>query len=773
MAEQKFAINPYNFIPFGLAPERMPLDEHFSGPLESGWIDVRLTVKTPLIIPDGANHKNVPIQYRNKKGNVVKAERKEFSFFCLPDGTPAIPGSSLRGMLRSVFEAASNSCLPFLERKPITQRTLTYAAYKERGVLVFEPGTGECRLYRAERWSCRTTREALAATGRFLGLDNGAHVWFRGHAGELEKRSLKLVSAPGEPDDRQEGVLQFNIPAVSQDYNVAVLVPAGRPLLTWKPDDDEPESEEQSSPYQLLRAAIYDTLENIDSDQEKRVARGMELPNAAKPMRALLDALDAAHASGGMVPCYFKEILRGKEKLYYFSPAAIGRVRQRRSWSEIMAAYSPCTDLDGRETPVSAYNHHAGVCQACALFGTADTFHAADPDARGAKGRLRFTDAVPDRNVHPDGRVDLQTYDLPILGGPKPTAFEFYMRKPADDAHFWNFDYYGRKTGRDSADYCDIPEATPRGRKMYWHSEPRTVNPFALERPDLSAAMQAAERDSVFLFRIYFDRITAGQREKLLWLIALGDNRTDSPMQFKLGHAKPAGFGSVKLTVDRCVRRALPASPGAPVVLEELPAAPERSGFRESSLAFRSLMRMCDSRTAAGHTVDYPTGRRRDKEPWSVYGWFGRNRVRQDGTLVLPEPTESAGKLALPTERMDAVTDFPQQVLTQPALKKKLREEQAEAEKEREKADTSSAFDRAAAHYPVGRVIEAAVQKVVIRRNRGLLFFKLPDVPYQVMAEYVPGKKSKYWEGKEVRLRITGTGENSEGYPNFLAEIVK
>lgn len=771
MAELKYAINPYNFIPFEGEPERRPLDAYYSEPLESGWIDVRLTVRTPLIIPNGAEYNKIPIQYQNKKGKLVTAERKEYSFFHLPDGRPAIPGSSLRGMLRSVYEAASNSCLPFLERKPITQRGLTYASYKTRGVLAFEPGTGECRLYRAQIYTCRTTKAKIAATGRFRQLDNAARVWFRGYGGALEEESLEPVSASGDPGDKQEGVLQFNIPAVSEDYNVAVLVPTGRPILTWKPDDDEPETEEQSSPYQLLRAAAYDTVENIAGDQEKRAARGMEVPNAAKPMRALLDALEDAHAHGGMVPCYYKEIARGDQRLFYFSPAAIGRVRQRRSWSEIMAAYSPCTDLDGSESGASPYNHSEGVCPACALFGTSDTRHAGS-EARGAKGRLRFTDAVPDKDTHPDGRVDLQAYDLPILGGPKPTAFEFYLRKPADDADFWNFDYYGKKNRDDQADYFDIPEATPRGRKMYWHGEPRTVNPFSLERPDLSSAMQAAGKNSVFVFRIYFDRITAQQREDLLWLLALGDNREDSPLQFKLGHAKPAGFGSVKLTVDHCVRRALPSKPGAPVILEPLATEPDGAEFPRDSVAFRSLMRMCDSRTAAGYDVDYLTGRRKDSEPWSIYGWFGRNRVRQDGTLVLPEPMESAAQLALPTERMAPVTDFSQQVLTQPKLNEQLRQEKAEAEKKRAMKEAASGLDRAKLLHPVGSVLEVEVTNAVAGRGHNRLFASMEDAPYQVTATY-QGKASKYRKGSCVTLRITGIGQNKDGYPNFLAEIVK
>ena len=60
------AINPYNFVPFYSGadgnvapPSRKSLNEYYSDPskLRSGWIDVKLTAKTPLIIPDGSRYR--------------------------------------------------------------------------------------------------------------------------------------------------------------------------------------------------------------------------------------------------------------------------------------------------------------------------------------------------------------------------------------------------------------------------------------------------------------------------------------------------------------------------------------------------------------------------------------------------------------------------------------------------------------------------------------------------------------------------------------------
>ena len=81
-------VNPYSFVPLGTAPARTSLDACYTGPLLTGRLDYTLTTDTPLLIPDSAK--------------VVKDEKidhKRYPFFRLPDGTPAIPGSEMRGAM--------------------------------------------------------------------------------------------------------------------------------------------------------------------------------------------------------------------------------------------------------------------------------------------------------------------------------------------------------------------------------------------------------------------------------------------------------------------------------------------------------------------------------------------------------------------------------------------------------------------------------------------------------------------------------------------------
>ena len=600
------AINPYNFIPFGLGPERRPLDEYYTGKLESGWIDVRLTVKTPLIIPDGAKY--TPERVTVQKGTrTVEEEHRHYRFFRLPDKTPAIPGSTLRGLLRSVYEAATDSCLPFLQKEPdhpISQRTPIYAAFKDRGLLFFDQNTNTWTLYRAKAFTQKVCKEDVAS-GRYLGYTQGQRLKFA----PKEDGTLRLGSG-----DR-EGWLQFNVPVdPSRPYHVAMLQPVEKLF------EERVAEGEKAELFQSLHTAVYDTVKNAERNR---------LPSAQND---LLRCLKRVAKEGGAVPCYCFVVERGGRKLVYLSGAAVGRVRQRRNWADIMGKHVPCGKLDC-------------LCPACALFGTVQD--------GGTAGRLRFSDA---RALEDCEKPVERT--LPILSTPRTSSFEFYLRKPHEDATYWNFDYYGvrssstyEKDGRtvtvEHTEYRDLPEATPRGRKMYWHGEPQTTN----RKSRQNATMEAVDKGS-FRFRIWFESITRTQLGDLLWCISLGNNSETGKYRHKLGHGKPVGYGSVKLFVEDLRLRSFSSEGGFSACLT--PLNPEElmgEQDRESALLEEQkgvLLAMTDFYARGKNRVAYLTGldnRRRE----TIYSWFQINRMSADNVLTLPEPADD--DLTLPTRR--------------------------------------------------------------------------------------------------------------------------
>ena len=599
MSERLF-INPYNFIPFGTSIEkkRGSREAAYSAgkPLQSGWLTVTLKTRTPLIIPDGAHPR-----YRDKKGNYVenptaeqrKKLHKEYSFLKIPaenpddPDLPVIPGSELRGMLRGVYEAATDCCVPFLlDDKPISQRVPIFASLRKRGLLAYErvsPDREERRwvLYSAcaERAKAKVDKE----NGRMRGVSEKNGDFVKGH-----------------------GWLQYNIPVRMENYHIAYLIPQKK-IYVWDftGEDGKPDEKRNEEAYR-----------NLKTDLNRQTGR-RNSPNEV-PNKNLADALeDAKNGKDNMVPVYYFTVKRGTETLVYLSNSSIGRIAQRRKWEEIMGEHAPCKNTDR-------------LCPACLLFGTIK--------GKGMKGHIRITDAL---TAADDFQPECHT--LQILGEPRTSAFEFYLKKPQkSQVTYWNFDFYGRSEQlpgekRPHTEYYDLEEAAPRGRKMYWHHTPA---PDEKAKNNMNATVEAM--NGKFVFKVYFDQLTEKQLQDLIWVITLGDNREDSTRQHKLGHAKPLGYGSVKLVVtEKVTRKIALQGEAAEVSLDrtdwvDLKTEPGRETDIQSK-AMRDLLIISDTKAIPkGIPVMYPESLDK-KEEETIYEWFSANRKNSKTLQTLPE----------------------------------------------------------------------------------------------------------------------------------------
>lgn len=104
------SINPYNFVPLKNGPDRtkwtkIHMHHRLSEDTYSGQLMLRFYTIAPVFIPSYSQGDVVKEQYRNEK------ERITFKRFYRSGDAPAIPGTSIRGMIRSVFEALTNSCM--------------------------------------------------------------------------------------------------------------------------------------------------------------------------------------------------------------------------------------------------------------------------------------------------------------------------------------------------------------------------------------------------------------------------------------------------------------------------------------------------------------------------------------------------------------------------------------------------------------------------------------------------------------------------------------
>ena len=577
-------VNPYSFVPLGTAPARTSLDACYTGPLLTGRLDYTLTTDTPLLIPDSAK--------------VVKDEKidhKRYPFFRLPDGTPAIPGSEMRGAMRGVYEAVTNSCLSVLldsTEEPFSQRLPSTNGFKDHGLLGIDPETGEWVLYAAD-----VVDYLKLSEGRDGSLmRNGWLNWYGREYHNGQHTRLR--------PDRPSGWLQFNRPITlrNKNYHVRLLAPKpGRPVIFRWQDD---------TPYRALSNILKKSADN----DPRSAAHG-----------DLLAALEKVHngdpAQGGLVPVWYLLADDNGTPRCYLSGASIGRVMQGRSWAEIMGNYAPCADTDA-------------LCPGCALFGTVK--------GKGTSGRVRFTDAEAAQYE------SLGNKTLPILSGPKPSAYEFYLEKPKSTYEtsigFWNYDfcsleetkYFPDGTKRTIQKFR-VYTPQPRGRKFYWHSAPRTEN----ERSNQNATLEAMK--GTFKGSVYFDRITRAQLEELAFVLTLGENTPASPRLHKIGHGKPVGYGSCKITLTGGELRTLAQQDGTlcyttePLPLDSLLAAHGR--IDTDSTSVKSLLKIADKRSTQSKTVEYPSAKDKNGND-KIFNWFSQNRKHAKSLITLPHPLD-------------------------------------------------------------------------------------------------------------------------------------
>ncbi len=157
--EERF-INPYTFVSLGGHVERsMPADGDLTGK-----ISCMLKVHSPLAIPDAEQRRATDCG----KDNL----HYDYPFFRIGE-TAAIPGSQIRGVLRAVYEALSNSCLSVNNNNLLSSR---HSSARLPGILRWDKSTG-WHLYEAEMKKQSEVGQGIhAVTRKWYGFGNNSAV---------------------------------------------------------------------------------------------------------------------------------------------------------------------------------------------------------------------------------------------------------------------------------------------------------------------------------------------------------------------------------------------------------------------------------------------------------------------------------------------------------------------------------------------------------------------------------------------------------------------
>lgn len=526
-------INPYTFVPIQRndVGKSIDIDQHYhGGGLHAGYMKCSIYVKTPLAIPDtdaavdaGAEKQSI--------GEKKKDGHKVYPFFSYGKGSAkkfAIPGSSIRGELRSVFEAASDSCMSTLHPDTKLSRRVDYRKAYNPGILKREDDGWH--LYRAERYILASKRvEVEKGAGyreceEFSRLSQDAYIKVK-----TDDRGCRYIVTASGTELRWGDLVSFSTHKAQDGSNMthysgSYPIWAGIAEHVSKIDGNDSRFSQEETGYvyvgemfamkkhgesifkckeevknigtEELDHAFYDLLETLEIYQDT----GINKTKGHSGYKAFGDVM-------GMkaIPLWYGPD-KGKISL---SLASIGRAMYETSLNELV----------GRKAPCEKKQH---LCEACALFGM-----AAQEEKFGS--RIRFTDALA------IGECETQIATISVLGQPRYSYLPFYEKN--------NTDSY------------DDPGAEISGRKFYWHNLKAAIDESIYkmtEKNQFNSTMELVMPETekpLFEFTVYYDGITEEQLNRLIWCINFGDNTKEGKMAHKIGHGKPLGLGSVKFLI--------------------------------------------------------------------------------------------------------------------------------------------------------------------------------------------------------------------------------
>lgn len=487
-------LNPYNFISLGDKPNRGELNNSKDNEQKyTGYFVCKLDVKTPLAVPDALKAEPDPSNSKHKIN----------PFFRLGDQV-AIPGSSIRGMLRSVYEAATNSCMVTLDEKEHITKRMKPNEHFDPGVLIKE--ANGWKLYKAER----------------IVLVGETQSGYREIQGNYKRYDVK----------NENGVKYILVSGDKLYWGDEVEFSANGPGHRKKNDGPEvwngksvsslSSAQEHTGNYLFLgewfgskhAESVFSVVKNAQPISKGIESAMVGLENTLKMYRS--ESVNKNLESGkhlgyrgyeraknnGVIPLWYKE----ENNVVYLSLAATGRRVYYKTLKDLVDGHESCTSRGSR-------------CPACSVFGMVGT------NGDGIGSKVRVTDAIANEGI------ELAKKTLKVLGTPRTSYLQFYS------------------TGGKS---YDDEGATIRGRKFYWHipaaAKVESIYGDSKKTP-YNGTFEMVKKGQ-FIFRVYYDALTREQVDMLKKVITL-----DNDMCHKLGHGKPLGLGSVKITIDKQCER--------------------------------------------------------------------------------------------------------------------------------------------------------------------------------------------------------------------------
>lgn len=482
MSEEKIVRTPYNFVPFSnrvmqryASHEELPPHDQLVPGLKSGEIHITMTADTPVLISDG-------------KG-------PDLHFFRASNGKYAIPGSTIRGMIRQNMQILGFGWLhpgEDFEDVHIMFRDMASGGKSAKGDL---------KKYYQEALGIKTDR---VAGGKSVSIPQNVR------AGYLRKEGKGYVIQP----------IKGEYLRVSRKHPDAALL--------------------GSQPARCLKVVYSLAGSKVDHIQQSSVpVAGMQQgvllftgnPVGRKPNHLYLfpEADEAAPA-----------VVISEQDVFSY----------KEDWetrkNSLKAYYDPnfwALPEDGEEKPVFYIHHDGHVNFGMSLFPRIAHSHALSEGIpmsqqklfRSETAALDYPHAIlgfaeADRAYR--SRVSVSDFEVSgvptekryraVLAQPKPSYFPGYVE---EGKHYSQEDF------------------RLRGYKLYWLKE---VGEITEGKEKVTSTLHPLEKETKFHGVIRFKNLHEDELGLLLWCLRLEEGCFQS-----IGMGKPYGFGRMKLRIDR------------------------------------------------------------------------------------------------------------------------------------------------------------------------------------------------------------------------------
>lgn len=502
------ALAPYNFVPLNnrvitlFQDEVLPQDRYYSNRY-TGYIELEIMNKTPLYI---------------------RGKDKDNPKFFNPTGQIAIPGSSLRGMIRSLVEIVTNG--KFLQ---FDDKRLYYRALADVTNLRKEYNDNMSlwdRFTKSSQYKMKAgiLKKINQFEYEIIPVGEYKKGFYQIKKYEAEKRVRDYLKVPYKP---------FNFYEFKDEY-IVVSGDMQNKKNDWivKKQTGNPKSieliEEDINDYRFDSNKAYDIL--VDN----RINKGYPIFYVEYETYDKESNLVIKRISFGHTPMF---------RLAY--KTTIGEHIPEELQKE------PIIVFDEKVNKVIEAN---GLDYANAMFGFVNSKNKNSDAVKALSGRLFFTDAMIENMS--DAVTEKKVPK--ILSGPKPTTFQHYLEQ--NDKQEFDVDNKGREV-RDRNHYnSEVGDqkkhpASIRGYKLYWHKNinQNSTEAFEEKSDEIVQKIQSGEDKqhtyietikigNTFKGKIHFENLSDKELGALLFVLDLPEGCCH-----KIGMGKSLGLGSIHI----------------------------------------------------------------------------------------------------------------------------------------------------------------------------------------------------------------------------------